>query len=95
MAETTVNKLAVPQVKLAEHPLIYTAEEARVYLRLESVEQLEVYRREYGLTGFRPVGKGYSYWREDLDAAAAKAYGRKDVENRTHGRQLRLAGGGR
>jgi hypothetical protein len=90
MSETTTQ-----QDRPAQHPLIYTAEEARVYLRLESVDQLEVYRREYGLTGFRPVGKGYSYWREDLDAAAAKAFGRKEVENRTQGRQLRLAGGGR
>jgi hypothetical protein len=87
--------MTIEPARIERHPLIYTAEEAAAYLRLESPDQLEIYRRSYGLTGFRPAGKGYSYWKDDLDRAAAKAYGQDQVENRTARRQLRLAGGTR
>lgn len=71
-----------------KHPDIFTPAEAVEYLHLDGPDQLETVRREYGLVGFRPVGKGFLYWREDLDKAAERMFGRAKQEPA----QLRLAG---
>jgi hypothetical protein len=58
------------------HPDIFTPEEAAAYLRLDSERQLENLRENYGLVGFPGVGKSFRYWRDDLDAAAKRMFGR-------------------
>lgn len=59
------------------HPDIFTDEEAAAYLHLDGPQSLEIIRRNYGLSGYRPAGKGYLYWREDLDNAALAMFGRR------------------
>lgn len=69
------------------HPDLFTAEEAAAYLHLDSVEQLRNLRDNYGLQGYPGVGKGFMYWREDLDNCALRIVGRAEKSDR----KMRLA----
>ena len=71
------------------HPDLFTAEEAADYLRLESVNSLRTIRDQFGLVG-HTAGKGYVYWREDLDNAALRIVGR-DPLSLKNGQKMRMA----
>ena len=55
--------------------MIFTRAEAAAYLGL-SIRSLITVERHFGLVGSIPAGKEKLYWKEDLDRAAEKMFGR-------------------
>ena len=72
-----------------KHPDLFTAEEAAAYLHLESVNSLRTMRDQFGLIG-HPAGKGFVYWREDLDNTALRIVGRSPMAAKPS-QKLRMA----
>lgn len=65
-----------PNPTVRQHPDIFTPDEALAYLHLESVRSLEILENDFGLQGFKGVGKSRMYHRDDLDAAVLRWFGR-------------------
>ena len=76
---------------MRRHPDLFTAEEAIVYLHLDGERALRTLRDDYGLVGHPGVGKGFMYWREDLDRAALRIVGR-DREWKAVAHKMRISG---
>jgi hypothetical protein len=58
-----------------------TPEEARDFLKLESIKTLSILRRDYGLVSVR-IGKRTFYRRENLEACANRMHGIVSTKNR-------------
>jgi hypothetical protein len=77
---------------MSKHPDIFTPEEAVEYLHLKDERELRTLREDFGLVGFPGVGKGFMYWREDLDRAALRWFGRDKEWAVKRGRGMRITG---
>lgn len=72
------------------HPDLFNASQAVAYLHLESEASLRTLREDFGLVGYQGVGKGFMYWREDLDNVALRIVGRAPLSSK-QAPKLRMA----
>ncbi len=65
--------------EMERHPDLFSADEAAAYLHLETPRQLDTLRTKFGLAAYPGVGKGFMYWRDDLNDVARRIAGRAPV----------------